>query len=137
PRVRKITLRETPRLLISKPRAAVAEAFQALRTTILVANKNAAPQVVLFASAVPGEGKTFCTLNYAVALAQQGFRTLLIDADLRLPTVARAFFGGEQPRGLSDVLAGSCAAADVSIQTEIDNLFVLPAGPCAAHPAEL
>ncbi|MEA3213636.1 MAG: polysaccharide biosynthesis transport protein [Chthoniobacter sp.] len=138
PQQRKMTLRHTPQLLISRPQSAVAEAFHELRTTLLlVANKAAAPKVVLFASAIPGEGKTFCTINYAVALAQQGFRTLLIDADLRLPNVARAFFGSEQTSGLGDVLGGRCGVAEVTYSTDIENLFVLPAGPSLEHPAEV
>ena len=137
PQQRKTKLRDTPHLLATRPQSAVAEAFCAFRTTLLVANKTGAPKTVLFASAVPAEGKTFCTINYAVALAQQGFRTLLIDADLRLPNIARVFFGGEQPTGLTDVLAGRCAVSDVVFSTDIENLSVLPAGPAVRNPSDL
>ncbi len=130
-------LRDTPLLLSRKPQSAVAEAFCALRTTLLLANKAAAPKILLFASAVPGEGKTFCAINYSVALAQQGFRTLLIDADLRLPSVARAFFGGEQPRGVTDVLSRRTGMRDAVCTTDIENLWVLPAGPSVPNPAEI
>ena len=137
PKQRKVGLRETPHLLATQPQSAVAEAFSALRTTLLIGNKAGAPKTILFASAVPAEGKTFCAINYAVALAQQGFRTLLIDADLRLPSLARAFFGGEQPRGMTDLLAGNCVVADVVLATDIENLSVLPAGPVVRHSAAL
>lgn len=137
PRQRKTKLRDTPHLLATRPQSALAEAIYSLRTTLLVGNNAAAPTTVLFASAVPGEGKTFCAINYAAALAQQGFRTLLIDADLRLPTIARAFFGGEQPKGVTDVLAGRCAVAEVVVPTDLDHLSVFPAGPSVANPADL
>jgi polysaccharide biosynthesis transport protein len=137
PLQRKTRLRDTPHILANKPNSAVAEAFCSLRTTLLFANKAGAPTTTLFASAIPAEGKTFCAINYAVALAQQGFRTLLIDADLRLPNIARAFYGGEQSRGFTDLLAGRCVASDVIFSTEIENLLVLPAGPAAPRPADI
>ena len=91
----------------------------------------------LFTSAVPSEGKTFCSSNFAASLAQQGFRTLLIDADLRRPMVSRIFFGEDRQPGLSDLLAAPGEyAADVQ-PTQVENLDILPAGNRAPNPAEL
>jgi polysaccharide biosynthesis transport protein len=66
------------------------EAFRSLRTSISVLNKDKTIKTLLFTSALPEEGKTFCALNYAVSLAQQGLRTLLVECDLRRPMVAQA-----------------------------------------------
>jgi polysaccharide biosynthesis transport protein len=66
------------------------EAFRSLRTSISVLNKDKAIKTILFTSALPEEGKTFCALNFGVSLAQQGLRTLLIECDLRRPMVAQA-----------------------------------------------
>jgi Mrp family chromosome partitioning ATPase len=67
-----------------------AEAFRSLRTSLAVLNKDKALKTILFTSALPEEGKTFCSLNFAVSLAQQGHRTLLVECDLRRPMVAQA-----------------------------------------------
>lgn len=66
------------------------EAFRSLRTSISVLNKDRAIKTILLTSALPEEGKTFCALNFAVSLAQQNLRTLLIECDLRRPMVAQA-----------------------------------------------
>ena len=132
---RKTRIDETPRLQIRKPHSPLAEAFRNLRTTLLMADKNAGS--VLFASAIPGEGKSFCSINYSIALAQQGFRTLLIDADLRLPNVGRVFLGSENALGITDILGGLCDFPDAVHLSDFENLWVLPAGTNRESPAEV
>jgi Mrp family chromosome partitioning ATPase len=77
-----------PRLKDSDTEMAAAEGFRSLRTSISVSSKGKDPRVVLFTSTSPDEGKTFCALNYAVGLAQQGHKTVLIECDLRRPMAA-------------------------------------------------
>ena len=126
------------RLFIEKPNSAVAEAFRGLRTTLMVTRREAGYRSVLFASSVPGEGKSFCAINYAVALAGQGFRTLLMDADLRLPSIGPAFLGeGSAAAGVTEILRGVCPLADAVHLTDIENLYVLPAGRVVSNPTEL
>lgn len=126
-----------PRLLLNSRGSAVAEAFRACRTAVFLADKDHVPRSILFTSAVPGEGKSFCAVNFAVALAQQGLRTLIIDADLRLPSIGRMLLDFEDAPGLTEVLAGKCQLAAALHPTEIENLSVLPAGKLASNPAEL
>lgn len=131
-------LTTTRRLFLEKPHSALAESFRGLRTALLVREREHGHRSVLFASAIPGEGKSFCATNYAAALAGQGFRTLLIDGDLRLPSIGPVFLGaGSKAPGLTEILAGSCALEAAIHVTDIENLSVLPAGGRVANPAEL
>ena len=123
------------RLMLDEPQSAVTEAFRALRTSLVFATLNA--RTVLFTSAIPGEGKSFCAINHAVSLAQQGLRTLLVDADLRLPSVGPILLGKDDAPGVTDVLRKKCGLGDAIILTEIENLSVLPSGLRVSNPAEL
>ncbi len=122
--------------LVATPRSPIAESFRSLRTALAVRGGEA-PKVVLITSAVPGEGKSFCSANYAVALAQQEHRTLLIDADLRRPRIDRAF--GFKPRqsGLTDCLSRKKRMNDCVRPTSIENLFVMTAGSLSQRPSEI
>ena len=123
--------------ILSEPHGMVAEAFRTLRTSLSLLGKPSERRTFLFTSAVSGEGKSFSSANYAVSLAQQGSRTLLIDADLRLPTVGKVFFGNTVFVGLSDCIAGVASSAEATQKSEIDNLYVMTAGNRAPNPAEL
>jgi uncharacterized protein involved in exopolysaccharide biosynthesis len=115
----------------------VAESFRSLRASVAMLAHGETRRSFLFTSAMPSEGKTFSSTNFAVTLAQQGFRTLLVDADLRKPMVSAVFFGEHRKPGLSDVLSGQVAFEEAVIATEIENLSILTAGSRAPNPAEL
>ena len=117
-----------------------AEAFRNLRAAIsLLGNDDEARRVFLITSAVPGEGKSFSSLSLAHSFALNGYRTLLIEGDLRRPTFQNAFrdLANQQKVGLTDVLSGNCRADEVTVQTQYENLSVIFAGRSAPHPAEL
>jgi capsular exopolysaccharide synthesis family protein len=124
-------------VLTSNPASYEAEAFRSLRTAISFLGPNKDRKTVLFTSANPAEGKSYCSLNYAVALAQTGLRTLLIDADLRRPNLSKVVLAGTKARGLTDCLTGRATIMDCCKPTGIENLFILPAGERASKPAEL
>lgn len=115
----------------------VAESFRSLRASLTLHRLNENARTFLFSSSMPSEGKTFCSSNYAVTLAQQGFNTLFIDADLRKPGGSIVFFGENRKPGLSEVLMSSCAMKNAIMSTHIDNLSVLTAGGRAPNPSEL
>jgi capsular exopolysaccharide synthesis family protein len=115
----------------------IAESFRSLRASVAMLSNAETRRSFLFTSPLPSEGKTFCSANFAVILSQQGFRTLLIDADLRKPMISPVFFGEHRKPGLSEVLSGQIAVEEAIIATEIENLFVLTAGGRAPNPAEL
>ena len=118
-------------------RGAVAEAFRTMRATLAMISGREKHRVFLITSAIPGEGKTFTSSNFAATLAQQGFRVLLIDADLRKPSVSKLFFNKNLQPGLSEVLMGSCPVGEAIVETGIEKLSVLPAGGIAPNPSEL
>jgi polysaccharide biosynthesis transport protein len=117
-----------------------AEAFRNLRAAIsLLGNDDEARRVFLITSAVPGEGKSFSSLSLAHSFALNGYRTLLIEGDLRRPTFQNAFkdLAAHQKVGFTDVLSGNCRADEVAVPTQYENLSVIFAGRSAPHPAEL
>lgn len=113
-----------------------AESFRNLRTKVgFVAGGRGADEIVI-TSPSPGEGKSLTAANLAVALAQRGVSTLLVDADLRRP-VQHAQFGSDQSPGLAEYLRADVLMDEVIRPTMLDTLFVLPAGRCPPNPAEL
>lgn len=115
----------------------VAESFRSLRASLTLHRLNENARTFLFSSSMPSEGKTFCSSNYAVTLAQQGFNTLFMDADLRKPGGSIVFFGENRKPGLSEVLMKSCSMKSAIMPTHIDNLSILTAGGRAPNPSEL
>jgi capsular exopolysaccharide synthesis family protein len=129
---------ESPALVTyARPRSEAAEAYRSLRTSILLSSFGAPPKVLLVTSALPQEGKTTISANSALVLAQRGGRVLLIDADLRRPSIDR-LFGLHSRGGLSTLLSGVDKVEDVMIPfSEVPNLWILPAGPIPPQPSEL
>ncbi len=124
-------------ITISRPQSQMAESYRALRTSLLLTSLGAPPKVILITSALPQEGKTTTSLNSSVVLAQKGSRVLLIDADMRRPSVHKALALGPRT-GLSNVLTGSATLQQAVIRYDrLPNLYVLPAGTPPPNPAEL
>ena len=120
-----------------RPKSEAAEAYRALRTSILLSSFGAPPKVILVTSAMPQEGKTTISANSALVLAQRGSRVLLVDADLRRPGVGK-MLGLAPHKGLSSLITGSCTSEEAILRfSEVPNLWVLPAGPIPPQPAEL
>jgi succinoglycan biosynthesis transport protein ExoP len=115
-----------------------AEAFRTLRTSVTMLGRPEARRTFLFTSAIPQEGKTFCSLNFSLALAQQGLNTVVIDGDLRRPAIEKAL-APDSPRrtGVTDYLTGACTLDQIIHETGQKNLHYIPAGTLAPNPAEL
>jgi exopolysaccharide transport family protein len=132
-------LRKTSISLLAhaRPKSEVAESYRALRTSILLSSIGSAPKVIMVTSALPQEGKTTTSINTAIVLAQKGGKVLLVDADMRRPSIHQTFKLRNRS-GLSTILTGSNTTEQLVVASPIlPNLFVLPAGPPPPHPAEL
>lgn len=122
--------------------ASIMEFYKSVRSALLYSRAGRAPRTILFVSAVPGEGKTLTAAGTALAFAQTGARTLLVDADLRRPSCHR-ILGAKKSVGLSEILVGR-AEVEHGIQRldnwhvdEYEGLFFIGAGAPVPNPAEL
>lgn len=115
----------------------VAESYRSLRTSLLLSRPGSPPQVILVTSSKPAEGKTSVSTLSAITLALSGARVLLIDADLRRPTV-HARFKTENRVGLSSILSGKVTPGEAIYQhPKVPTLHILSSGPIAPMPSEL
>lgn len=119
-----------------EPKSPAAEAYRTLRTNLQFAALDTPLRVLLITSAGPGEGKTTTAANLAVAMAQSGSKVIVIGGDLRKPTLHLAF-GLRNTVGLTNVLTGNVSWEAALQPTDVDGLYVLPAGPIPPNPAEL
>jgi len=124
-------------VLTTDPVSCEAEAFRSLRTTLFLLGPEQERRTVLFTSANPMEGKSYCALNYAVGLAQVGLRTLLIDADLRRKRLSKLILLNIRAPALASCLFRPASIVACSRPTGIENLFILGAGGRVSNPSEL
>lgn len=122
--------------LEEQPHGRHAEAVRRLRTNLMFVDVTTGRHSFVVTSAVPGEGKTTTAINLALAMADSGRRTLLVDADLRNPSVARTL-GMEGSVGLTTVLLGDAEEHEVIQSWGSAGMDVLPAGPIPPNPSEL
>jgi capsular exopolysaccharide synthesis family protein len=128
---------DQPRQIAALPvNSPVAEAYRALRVAIGFAGVDAPIRRIQVTSPAKGEGKSTTSVNLATAMARDGKRVILVDADMRSPTIHRLFDLPVSP-GLSEALVGMTRAAEVLQSTAIENLRVLSAGTIPPNPAEL
>jgi capsular exopolysaccharide synthesis family protein len=119
------------------PQSLCAEAFRTLRAALGLLGRDEDRKVVLFTSAVPSEGKSFTGANYAVSHAQQGKKTLIIDLDLRKPSLSETFGVSSNQIGATDVMLGREPFEKAVQTTRFENLFLMTAGKMVPNPAEL
>ena len=122
---------------VSAANGPASEAFRKLRTNLMYMNVDNPPRVVVVTSPLPRDGKSTVAANLAAAIDSSGENVVLIDGDLRRPTVA-TWFGLVEGVGLTDVLAGRIPVED-ALQTPVEhpNLRVLGAGAIPPNPSEL
>jgi len=123
--------------VIQKPLSGFSEALRGLRTALALSNVDKPPRVILFTSALPDEGKTTTAVSFSRAAAYAGIKTLLIDCDLRHPSVHRSLGWERVENGLVECLASRARLEDVIRKDDATGLDVLPVAAGAANPPDL
>ena len=119
-----------------QPRSPIAEAYRALRTNIEFAGSERPLHSILIASAGPGEGKTTTATNLAIVLAQGGKKVILVDADMRRPSIHH-MFSLQNRVGLSNLFSNGTQVSEVSHPWRLDNMRIVTSGGLPNNPSEL
>lgn len=128
--------REESLIVSTQPRHPIAESYRRLRTNLRFSGVNEPLHTLLITSATPGEGKTTTAANLAAAVAQSGYRVVIIDADLRKPQLHK-IFGLNKGPGLTDALLSGGESAFFLRESGSPNLQVMTCGSIPPNPAEL
>jgi succinoglycan biosynthesis transport protein ExoP len=128
--------KQTPTEALKDPRSAFSESYRSVRTALQFSTERGVPKVLLITSAGPSEGKSTSALTLARNFAHLGKRVLLIEGDLRHPTLSKVTRLSTAV-GLSNLLAGGAAMAEAVIKTDDEHLDVILAGPLPPDPTEL
>lgn len=121
---------------IKNPKSPVAEAYRTLRTNIQFSSLDRQVKKIVVTSSGPSEGKSTTSSNLAITLAQNGHKTIIIDCDMRKPSVHKKFKISNQ-KGLSNVLVGECSLNEALIKGPVENLDIITSGTRPPNPAEL
>ncbi len=134
---RETAARQGPQFeLLTNSNSSFAEAYRGLRASVLLSAAGNPPKTILVTSSMPSEGKTTTAVNTAISLAQLGASVLVIDSDLRRPSVHKVF-DLTTHQGLSTCLSRGVDVETLIQPTMVENLFVIPCGPLPPNPAEL
>jgi succinoglycan biosynthesis transport protein ExoP len=123
-------------MMLKHPRSPMSEAVRHLRTSLMLSVSGGPPEAIVVTSPHPREGKSTISINLAIALAQDGHRVVILDCDLRRPRIHEVFRLKNIP-GLTSHLTGNASLEAILKPTEVENLFLIPAGPIPPNPAEL
>ena len=122
-------------ITLTDPRSPVSEAYRTLRTNLSFYSLDSPIETLVVTSPAPDEGKSTTVANLAVTMAQSGRRTILVDCDLRRPSLHTIFDAGNDA-GFTTMVLDEEAAAPLQ-ETGIENLWLLPSGPKPPNPADL
>lgn len=117
------------------PKSPISEAYRTLRTNIEFANPDSKLDIVLVTSSGPAEGKSLTTSNLALAMSEIGKKVLLVDCDLRKPSIHKKF-NLSNNKGLSNLLIGECEFEDI-VQKYTENLYILTSGTIPPNPSKM
>lgn len=123
-------------ITIADKSSPIAEQYRTIRTNIQFASADRKIQTIVVTSSGPSEGKSTTAANIAVVFANSGQRVLLVDADMRKPTVHKTF-GLTNEVGLSKILSSNNSVLEMSRPSMVDNLSILTSGPKPPNPSEL
>ena len=129
-------IKELALMTVDEPRSLFAESYRSMRTALQFSTSDGAPSRLLVTSSVAGEGKSTTALALAINFAQLGKRVLLVDADMRNPSLHRTL-NLTNDRGLSNFLAGDGVKGSLIRASGVDNLKVMTSGPTPPSPVDL
>ena len=118
------------------PKSPISEQFRTLRTNIQFSSLDQKLQTIVVTSSSPAEGKSTVAANLAVVLSQQDHRVLLVDTDLRKPTIHYTF-RTQNKYGLSTIITGQGNFEDIINESSVAGVDVLPSGPIPPNPSEM
>ena len=122
-------------ITLTDPRSPASEAYRTLRTNLSFYSLDEPIRTLVVTSPTANEGKSVTIANLAVTMAQGGRRTILVDCDLRRPSL-HTLFGTENNAGLTTMILDESQEAPL-LSTGVDNLYLLPSGPLPPNPADL
>ena len=118
------------------PKSAISESFRNLRSSLFLKCAHVKSKVILISSSQPSDGKSFVSLNLASSIASVGYKTIIVDADLRRPN-QHVKMRVENTIGLSDYMTKNAKVEDIIQKTSVENLSFICAGPIIPNPSEL
>ena len=118
------------------PNSTIAESFRNLRTNLQYANVGEDTTTFLVTSFLPGEGKTFTSVNLAAILAKSGKRTVIIELDLHKPRVYKRFGIPAQTKGITTCITGQHTFEEIVSETHVPNLYCIYSGPVPPNPSD-
>lgn len=125
-------------VVVADSKSVVSEQIKTIRTNIQFSKADSQLKTLVFTSSSMSEGKSTVAANVAASFANQGLRTLLVDADMRRPTVNVTFKFATTSQGLTNYLTDKDFKLSNGVyETSVKNLFVMPSGPVPPNPAEL
>lgn len=125
-----------PLYVHDKPKSTVSEKFRGIRSNIMFSSAEKEIQSLLITSEKPSSGKSTISANIAVTYAQAGYKTLIIDGDMRKPT-QHYIFDLPNNSGLSNLIVNKATYTESIKETKVQNLSILTAGPTPPNPSEL
>ncbi|SFF16780.1 capsular exopolysaccharide family [Paenibacillus algorifonticola] len=127
---------ETNLVALTNPNSPISEVYRTLRTNIQYAEIDTPKQILMIASSQPDEGKTTTITNLAVTIAQEERKVLLVDADMRKPSLHQVF---DKPNriGLSSVISNQFSWQEAVMDTMVEHLSVITSGPIPPNPSEM
>lgn len=125
-----------PLITMEKPKSVISEKFRGIRTNILFSTADNEVQTIVFTSEKPAAGKSTISANVAITYAQAGYKTLLIDGDMRKPT-QHYIFNTDNMDGFSNLIINKTDYNKAIHNTDIVNLDLLTSGPIPPNPSEL
>ena len=127
---------KTEAVVTESPGSPIAESFRNLRSSLFLRFKSEPLKVIMVTSSQPKDGKSFISFNLAASIASVGHKTIILDCDLRRPTL-HDNFKMENNRGITNYIADNASKESIIHKTDAENLSFIPAGPVLANSSEL